>query len=419
MSGRQARTNSGPGSSASTTSNCPGHDAAAASNPPDSDQETTKETMDTDDQYSKTELGSTGDLADDSPSSDEVIQVESASGDESEHCEASKRDDDEAKNGQWQLALSLRERKRLRRQTRTMEDSRQVSGFEQAGSLGTAKRKINDIASVGDETRREREKNASGSFGTPGLAHGSRHDALGAMRGRRRSRATPLPKNDMKIIIRPKPGLVVRDLKTYEVARAIERACGDAETCRGDKFLLRLQNGSNIIIASTPHEQVAEKILKIKALDLNNTRHLVNTYISTPEGFVKGVVHGLQRETPEEELLNNLRVRTQGVKIVQARMLGKSETAMITFDGPIVPRFVYYYGVTIDLKTHQKTTSVFPSVHYAAGLIQRRQKNAPRGSSGSPNEANNSNSSLGPKTDNDPKESLSADGSVAKERTWI
>ncbi|KAL1430602.1 hypothetical protein MTO96_014849 [Rhipicephalus appendiculatus] len=418
MSGRQARTNSGPGSGASTTSNCPGHGDATATNPTDNDQETPKETMDTDDQDSKTELGSTGGFAEDSLSSDEAIQVESASGDESEHCDASKGADDEAKNDQWQLALSLRERKRLRRQARTMEDSRQVGDFEQAGSLVTEKRTINDIASVVDETRRDSEKNAGGS-GTPGLAHGSRRDASGAMRGRRRSRATPLPKNDMKIIIRPKPGLVVRDLKTYEVARAIERSCGDAETCRSDKFLLRLRNGSNIIIASTPHEQVAEKILKIKALDLNNTRHLVNTYISTPEGFLKGVVHGLERDTREEELLNNLRVRTQGVTIVQARMLGKSETAMITFDGPIVPRFVYYYGVTVDLKTRRKTTSVFPSVHYAAGLIQRRQRNAPRSLSGSLNGANNSNNSRGAKTDSNPKEYLSVDGSVLNEMAWI
>ncbi|KAL1442955.1 hypothetical protein MTO96_046164 [Rhipicephalus appendiculatus] len=55
MSGRQARTNSGPGSGASTTSNCPGHGDAAATNPTDNDQETPKETMDTDDQDSKTD----------------------------------------------------------------------------------------------------------------------------------------------------------------------------------------------------------------------------------------------------------------------------------------------------------------------------------------------------------------------------
>ncbi|KAL1482553.1 hypothetical protein MTO96_033721 [Rhipicephalus appendiculatus] len=91
----------------------------AASGPTDNDQEMTKETMDTDDQNSKTELGYTRGFAEDSPSSDEAIQVESASGVESEHCEASKGDDDEAKNGHWQFALSLRELKRLRRQMRT------------------------------------------------------------------------------------------------------------------------------------------------------------------------------------------------------------------------------------------------------------------------------------------------------------
>lgn len=97
--------------------------------------------MDTDDQGSKMELGSTGGFAKDSPSSDEAIQVESASSDESEGYEASKGDDDEAKNGQSQLALSLRERKRLRKQAHTLEDPRQVGDFQQAGSLGLTKKK--------------------------------------------------------------------------------------------------------------------------------------------------------------------------------------------------------------------------------------------------------------------------------------
>ncbi|KAH7951368.1 hypothetical protein HPB52_008311 [Rhipicephalus sanguineus] len=187
MPGRQARTNGGPESSASTTSNGPGHGNAAASNPTDNDHETTKETMDTDDQDSKTEVGSTGGFAGDSPSSDEAIQVESTGGDESEGYEASKGDDDEAKNGQWQLALSLRERKRLRKQARTLEDPKQVGDFQEEGSLGLTNKKINNIASVGAETHRDSEKNAGGSYGTPGLAHGSRRDESGAMRGRRRS----------------------------------------------------------------------------------------------------------------------------------------------------------------------------------------------------------------------------------------
>ncbi|KAL1484727.1 hypothetical protein MTO96_049958 [Rhipicephalus appendiculatus] len=162
----------------------------------------------------------------------------------------------------------------------------------------------------------------------------------------------------MKIIMRPRPGLAVKEPtkleKTYEVARAIERASGDPEACNSQKFLLRLRNGSNIIIASTAHEEVAEKILKIKTLELHGTKHPFNTYISTPAGYLKGV-HGLERETPEAELLSHLRVRTQGVTIVQARMLGKSETAVITFDGPILPRFVYYYGGEMPCVPYQPT----------------------------------------------------------------
>ncbi|KAH7986368.1 hypothetical protein HPB49_026001 [Dermacentor silvarum] len=247
--------------------------------------------MDMDDQAIETQVGSAADAEEEFLSPDEVVQGESTSDDDAE--EISPREDDEAKNGQWQLAISLRERKRLRKQVRAAPD---------------------------DSGARDGGKGNSCDARTPAGERDKRGGA--SARNRRRTRAAPLPRNDIKIIMRPKPGLIVKELKTYEVARAIERASGDPETCKSDKFLLRLRNASNIIIASTPHEQVAEKILKIKTLDLNGTKHPINTYITTPEGYLKGVIHGLERETPEDELLSNLRVRTQGVTIVQARMLG-------------------------------------------------------------------------------------------------
>ncbi|KAH7953453.1 hypothetical protein HPB49_008786 [Dermacentor silvarum] len=39
-----------------------------------------------------------------------------------------------------------------------------------------------------------------------------------------------------------------------------------------------------------------------------------------------------------------LKKKTQGVEILRARMLGESKTAVITFYGPMIPRFVYYMG---------------------------------------------------------------------------
>lgn len=302
----------------------PTRSAAPARTPTDNDPELAKALMDTDDHDIETQVSSAADADDDFLSPDEVLQGESTSAAGCEDKDSAEERDDETKNGQWQVAMSLRQRKRVRKQERAALDDSVARGVTESNSRG---------ARTLAEERRGRASE----------------------RDRRRTRAAPLPKNDMKIIMRPRPGLIVKELKTYEVARAIEHASGDPEACNSHKFLLRLRNGSNIIIASTPYEDVAEKILKIKTLELNGTNYPVNTYISTPAGYLKGVVHGLERETPEAELLSHLRVRTQGVTIVQARMLGQSQTAVITFDGPILPRFVYYYGGEMPCVPYQPT----------------------------------------------------------------
>ncbi|KAH7972094.1 hypothetical protein HPB52_006340 [Rhipicephalus sanguineus] len=302
----------------------PTRSAAPARTPTDNDPELAKALMDTDDHDIETQVSSAADADDDFLSPDEVLQGESTSAAGCEDKDSAEERDDETKNGQWQVAMSLRQRKRVRKQERAALDDSVARGVTESNSRG---------ARTLAEERRGRASE----------------------RDRRRTRAAPLPKNDMKIIMRPRPGLIVKELKTYEVARAIEHASGDPEACNSHKFLLRLRNGSIIIIASTPYEDVAEKILKIKTLELNGTNYPVNTYISTPAGYLKGVVHGLERETPEAELLSHLRVRTQGVTIVQARMLGQSQTAVITFDGPILPRFVYYYGGEMPCVPYQPT----------------------------------------------------------------
>ncbi|KAH7934067.1 hypothetical protein HPB49_021025 [Dermacentor silvarum] len=313
MPARHAKPNDGAECGTPASSSQPKRRAATAQVPTNNDSELAQDTMDMDDQAIETQVGSAADAEEEFLSPDEVVQGESTSDDDAE--EISPREDDEAKTVSGNL------------QYRCESENVYENKCEQP--LMTAELETAARATVATPERlQESEINAGERLqGTDGEL-----------------RAAPLPRNDIKIIMRPKPGLIVKELKTYEVARAIERASGDPETCKSDKFLLRLRNGSNIIIASTPHKQVAEKILKIKTLDLNGTKHPINTYITTPEGYLKGVIHGLERETPEDELLSNLRVRTQGVTIVQARMLGKSETAVITFDGPIVPRFVYYYG---------------------------------------------------------------------------
>ncbi|KAL1441684.1 hypothetical protein MTO96_052400 [Rhipicephalus appendiculatus] len=169
-------------------------------------------------------------------------------------------------------------------------------------------------------------------------------------------RLPPLPRDDFKVIVRPHQGLPIKSLTSPALADAVIAACGGLIT--GEQFLLRIKPGSNIFIVSTPHQEVAEKVSRIARLIVNGRPHAVNAYVATGEGATRGVIHGLQPHTPSEEIKANLRVRTQGVEVLQARMLGDTKTAVITFYGGLVPRCVYYRGGELPCYPYKNTTQV-------------------------------------------------------------
>ncbi|KAH7933838.1 hypothetical protein HPB49_017987 [Dermacentor silvarum] len=251
-----------------------------------------------------------------------------------------------AKEGQWKIALSLRTQKQLKRQARDAQIADEEKNLSHEGQLRVARH--------GAHAQENYRGRSDKDFVKPPVQNGTMLGSK-AERSRPRRRPPPLPRNDMKIVIRPKPGLAVKDLQTHQVARAISQASGSPQECRGEDFLLRLRPGSNIIVVSTPYERTAELVMKITNLNIQGKQHPINAYISTPEHLLKGVIHGIDEGTTEDELMANLRVRTQGVKIMHARMFGKTRTAIILFDGPIVPRYVYYYGGEIPCRIYQPT----------------------------------------------------------------
>lgn len=160
----------------------------------------------------------------------------------------------------------------------------------------------------------------------------------------KKKKLPPLPKTDYKVIIRPKKGMEVKKFMPAQFSKAIVAACNNPTSCDYSKFIVRPRTGSNIIIVSTPHEETADVIRRITSLFLEGKTYAVNVYLAAPEDVIRGVIHGVDPNSPSEELLANIRLRTQGVEIVQARMLGRSRTAVLTFMGPILPRYVIYYG---------------------------------------------------------------------------
>ncbi|KAH7956294.1 hypothetical protein HPB52_007896 [Rhipicephalus sanguineus] len=83
---------------------------------------------------------------------------------------------------------------------------------------------------------------------------------------------------------------------------------------------------------------------QISSLTINGRAHAVNVCAATGDDAIRGVIHGLPPPTPAETINANLPIRTQGVELVHARMIGDTKSAALTFSGPSLPRVVYYNG---------------------------------------------------------------------------
>ncbi|KAH7938033.1 hypothetical protein HPB49_019378 [Dermacentor silvarum] len=85
-------------------------------------------------------------------------------------------------------------------------------------------------------------------------------------------------------------------LKT-EIPQAIIRSTGsiipgsgpNQRKITGEDFILRIREGTNIIIVSTPSLEVADVIRRITCMELRGKQHPFNVYVADPDDSYKGV----------------------------------------------------------------------------------------------------------------------------------
>ncbi|KAH7967448.1 hypothetical protein HPB49_024871 [Dermacentor silvarum] len=153
----------------------------------------------------------------------------------------------------------------------------------------------------------------------------------------------PLPKGDLKVVIRPTRGLALKQYPNHAISAAIVMSCQTSARVEG-KYVVRPHKGSNILIVSTPHEETADEICQLTHLKLANQAHPVRAYVPFSPQTIRGVIHGLDPNNTRETLMKGLWVRDTRIKILDARILGTSTTALLTIDGPHLPRLVYHGG---------------------------------------------------------------------------
>ncbi|KAM7296074.1 hypothetical protein ISCGN_021271 [Ixodes scapularis] len=108
-------------------------------------------------------------------------------------------------------------------------------------------------------------------------------------------------------------------------------------------FTLHLIEKSNIISLRTNCKNVAEAVEQVTHFSLNSQQVSAQVFRTYGATYTKGVIYDIfpLEEDPKDETLNS-DLESDRIRLVSARRLGKSNTAVLTFDGLKLPRSVLY-----------------------------------------------------------------------------
>ncbi|KAH7981381.1 hypothetical protein HPB49_023496 [Dermacentor silvarum] len=97
--------------------------------------------------------------------------------------------------------------------------------------------------------------------------------------------------------------------------------------------------------ARLPDSFVNAKLLAADPLTIPNFQLAARIYQATPPNTCRGVIHDITPKTSSAVLMGNLWDPDSG--ILTARMMSSTHTAIITFSGSHIPRWVNYRGVMV------------------------------------------------------------------------
>ncbi|CAN7975119.1 unnamed protein product, partial [Ixodes persulcatus] len=141
------------------------------------------------------------------------------------------------------------------------------------------------------------------------------------------------------VIIRPRDGLSLAKTRPAQAMQSLAAAARLTLTeVREADF--SVQTRSNLLIFKTFRQTAMTKVLQLESLSIGDATYGVAAYPAARADSCKGVIHGVPAHTSSKYLTDNL--IAPGHTIITARMMGRTETELITYEGSYVPRTVLY-----------------------------------------------------------------------------
>lgn len=182
----------------------------------------------------------------------------------------------------------------------------------------------------------------------------------------RRAKMPPLPKNDIKIIVRIRGGLNIAKIGAAVVADAITAAaCIDDVKREADTICPNFQQ--NIVVVSTPEEENATKYVRIKDLCIAGHMHEAAAYRAAPHETCKGIIKNVPLSEGPEALHRKI-VNPRNPLALAAKRIKESGTIIIAFEGYKVPNYVRFGNALVRCTLYRKQIDVC----YACGKLGHR-----------------------------------------------
>ncbi|KAH7946418.1 hypothetical protein HPB49_024605 [Dermacentor silvarum] len=143
-------------------------------------------------------------------------------------------------------------------------------------------------------------------------------------------RMPQLPKNEIKIIVRPKGELTIPKVGSPTVTAAIFQATQlSPEETQDDTICPNVQQ--NVVI-STPRPHNADRYVRMKSIHVNGVTHEANAYEATPDNTTK--IRGIPLTDSAQEIDVNI-INARNPLALAAKRIGSTTTIVITFADPV------------------------------------------------------------------------------------
>ncbi|KAH9361811.1 hypothetical protein HPB48_003780 [Haemaphysalis longicornis] len=143
--------------------------------------------------------------------------------------------------------------------------------------------------------------------------------------------ASPAPQLQATLVLHPGDYL---NLSKYDpcTLHAVLRNKASLTPAEAAKFMVRVDNVKNLAFLLCLDSDISKQLQLISSIDLEDRPCHVTIYPATPSNTCKGVVHNIPAGTSPDHLMRHMSTLLQGTKILAARMMGRTATAIITFE---------------------------------------------------------------------------------------